>query len=200
MGSVFIEIDKSVFQSSANIIIEVVFRMPDSSVDVINERLTDILNFVHRENKLFYLLGDLNIDLFKHDVHRTTSEFLDAIYSYNVYHLITKPTKVTATSATLIDHILSNNIDISSGHTQGILCTNINDRYATFHIAGNMSTVKLTQPVSLKLTRDMRVNIEKFSTEMHNIDWSNLILINDVQRAYITFHKLISDVYNCFPY
>ena len=202
MESVFIEIDKSVFQSSANIIIGVVYRMPDSSVDVFNERLTDILNFVHRENKLFYLLGDLNIDLFKHDVHRPTSEFLDAIYSYNVYPLITKPTRVTATSATLIDHILSNNIDISSGHTQGILCTSITDHFATFHIAGNMSTVKLTQPVSLKLTRDMRKkNIEKFSTEMHNIDWSNLILINDVQRAYITFHKTISDVYNnCFPY
>ena len=72
IASVFIEIDKSVFQSSANNIIGVVYRMPDSSVDVFNERLTDILNFVHRENKLFYLLGDLNIDLFKHDVHRPT--------------------------------------------------------------------------------------------------------------------------------
>ena len=134
MESVFIEIDKSVFQSSANIIIRVVYRMPDSLVDVFNERLTDMLNFVHRENKLFYLLGDLNIDLFKHDVHRPTSEFLDAIYSYNVYPLITKPTRVTATSATLIDHILSNNIDISSGHTQGILCTSITDHFATFQL------------------------------------------------------------------
>ena len=112
MESAFIEIDNILFQSSANIIIGVVYRMPDSSVDVFSERLTDILNFVHRENKLFDLLGDLNIDLFKHDVHRPTLEFLDAIYSYNVYPLITKPTKVTATSATLIDHILSNNIDI----------------------------------------------------------------------------------------
>ena len=47
MESVFIEIDKSVFQSSENII-GVVYRMPVSSVDVFNERLTDILNFVHR--------------------------------------------------------------------------------------------------------------------------------------------------------
>ena len=173
MESVFIEIDKSVFQSCANIIIGVVYRMPDSSVDVFNERLTDILNFVQRENKLFYLLCDLNINLFKHDVHRPTSEFLYAIYSYNVYPLITKPTRVTATSATLIDHILSNNIDISSGHTQGILhvCTSITDHFATFHIAGNMSTMKLTQPVSLKLMRGMRKkNIKKFWTEMHNID------------------------------
>ena len=54
MESVFIEIDKSVFQSSSNIIIGVVYRMPDSSVEVYNERLSDILNSVQKENKLFY--------------------------------------------------------------------------------------------------------------------------------------------------
>ena len=140
MESVFIEIEKSVFHYNANIIMGVVYGMPDSSVDMFNERLADILNSVQKENKLFYLLGDLNIDLFKHDVHRPTSEFLDTIYSYNVYPLVTKPTRVTASSATLIDHILSNNIDVSYGHTQGILCTSISDHFAVFHIAGNMST------------------------------------------------------------
>ena len=202
MESVFIEIEKSVFHSNANIIMGVVYRMPDSSVDMFNERLADILNSVQKENKLFYLLGDLNIDLFKHDVHRPTSEFLDTIYSYNVYPLVTKPTRVTASSATLIDHILSNNIDVSYGHAQGILCTSISDHFAVFHIAGNMSTSKLTQPVSPKLTRDMRrKNIEKFSTEMQKINWNNLLCINDTQSAYSTFHKMLSDVYDkCFPY
>ena len=64
MESLFIEIEQSVFQSSANVIIGVVYRMPDSSVEVFNERLSDILHAVQKENKLFYLLGDLNIDLF----------------------------------------------------------------------------------------------------------------------------------------
>ena len=162
----------------------------------------DILNSVQKENKLYHLLGDLNIDLFKHDVHRPTSEFLDTIYSYNVYPLVTKPTRVTASSATPIDHILSNNIDVSYGHTQDILCTSISDHFAVFHIAGNMSTSKLTQPVSPKLRRDMRrENIEKFSTEMQKINWNNLLCINDTQSAYSTFHKMLSDVYDkCLPY
>ena len=144
----------------------------------------------------------MNIDLFKHDVHRPTSEFLDTMYSHNVYPLITKPTRVTSSSATLIDHILSNNIDVSSGHMQGILCTSMSDHFAIFHIAGNMSTVKLTQPVSPKLTRDMRKkNVSKFLNEMQNIDWSTLLLINDAQCAYSTFHKMLSSIYNkCFPF
>ena len=52
-----------------------------------------------------YLLGDLNIDLFKYDYHKTTSNFLDTMYSYNMFPLIVKPTRVTEKSATLIDHI-----------------------------------------------------------------------------------------------
>ena len=106
MESVFIEIGKSVFQSNANKIIGLVYRMPDSSVDVFNEKLADIWYSIQKGNKLFYLLGDLNIDLFKHDVHGLTSAFLDTIYSYNVYPLITKPTRVTISSAILIDQIL----------------------------------------------------------------------------------------------
>ena len=195
--SVFIEIEKSVFQSNASIIIGLVYRMPDSSVDVFNERLADISNYVQKENKLFYLQGDLNIDLFKHDVHGPTSELLDTIYSYNVYPLITKPTRVTTSSATLIDYIFSNNIDISYGHTQGILCTSMSDHFAIFHIAGNMSTSKLTPPVSLKLTRDMRRKFfDKFSAEMPKINWNNLFFINDAQSAFSTFHKMLSDAYN----
>ena len=47
MESVFIEVDKSVFQSSYNMIIGVVYRMPDSSVEVFDER-SDILNSVKK--------------------------------------------------------------------------------------------------------------------------------------------------------
>ena len=61
------------------------------------------------QNKLFYMLGDLNIDLLKFEEHRLTSSFLDMLYSNNVFPLITKPTSVTQTTATLIDHVLTNN-------------------------------------------------------------------------------------------
>ena len=195
MESDLTEVKKCLFQSNGNIIGSV-YRMPDSTVDMLNQRLADISNSVQKENKLFYLLGDLNIDLFKHDVHRPTSEFFDTIYSYNVYPLITKPTRVTASSAILIDHILSNNIDVSYGHTQGILCTCMSDQFAIFHIAGNTSTAKLSPPVSLKLTRDMRrKNIDKFSNEIHKINCSNLFCINGTQGAFSTFHNMLSDVY-----
>ena len=137
MESLFIELDNNVFKTSSNIIIGIVYRIPDSSINIFNDRMTDILNTVNKENKLFYMLGDLNIDLLKYEEHRLTSSFLDILYSNNNFPLITKPTRVTQITATLTDHVLTNNFDVLGKHRQGTLCTDISDHYAVLHIAGN---------------------------------------------------------------
>ena len=47
-------------------------------------------------------MGDYNINLINYDVHNTTNDFLDTMFSYNMYPLITKPTRVTHSSVSLI--------------------------------------------------------------------------------------------------
>ena len=201
MESIFIEIDKDIFRTNSNIVIGLIYRMPDSSVDIFNERITDILNTVCKEHKIFYCIGDLNIDFFKCDVHKPTSEILDTIYTYSVFPLITKPTRVTETTATLIDHILTNNINIASEHAQGILCTDISDHYAIFHIAGNIRYDAMITPTT-RLIRDMRqCNINKFVNEMQIAEWAPVTNKSDTQAAYSEFHKILCEKYNkCFPY
>ena len=63
METIFIEIDSTVFGTKSNIVVAVIYRMPDSSVDVFNERIYDIMNVITKEKKICYLFGDLNIDL-----------------------------------------------------------------------------------------------------------------------------------------
>ena len=104
METIFIELDKSIFSTKRNIILGLIYRMPDSSVKVFNERMESNLNVITREKKICYFMGDLNICFLKNESHKLTSDFIDIIYSYNVFPLISKPTRVTKTSATLIDH------------------------------------------------------------------------------------------------
>ena len=132
MESLFIEIDKNVFNLSSNVVVGVIYRMPNTCMEIFNDRMSDIMNIVQRERKICYFHGDLNVDLLKHESHQSTAAFLDSLYSYNVFPLITKPTGVTRESATLIDHVLANNFDINSKYVQGILCTSISDHYAIF--------------------------------------------------------------------
>ena len=64
-----------------------------------------MLSKTKRENKQVYIMGDFNINLLNSEKHNLTSEFLQLMYSNSYLPLINKPTRVTATTATLIDNI-----------------------------------------------------------------------------------------------
>ena len=53
-------------------------------------------------------MGDYNINLLKVESHSLTADFNDLMYSYGLIPLITRPTRVTENSATLIDNIFTN--------------------------------------------------------------------------------------------
>ena len=126
--------------------------------------------------------------------------FLDIMYSYSMFPLITKPTKVTKDTATLIDHIFTNNFESDTKHVQGILCTSISDHYAVFHITGNGSKSSLCDQEP-PLGRNMcHANIVKFREAMSTIDWREILSMSDAQVAYSSFHRILSEKYNnCFP-
>ena len=162
-----------------------------------NERISDILDIVYKEHKIFYCIGDLNIDFFfKCDAHKPTSAILDTIYTYNAFPLITKPTRVTETTATRIDHILTNYINIASEHAQGILCTDILDHYAIFNIAGNIKYDAINTRTA-RLIRDMgQYNINKFVNEMQIMEWASVTNKLDTQAACSEFHRILCEKYN----
>ena len=159
-----------------------------------------MVNIIHRENKICDILADLNIDFLKHEEHTPTSAFLDLLYSYNVFPLISKPTRITTDTATLIDHILTNNFQHYSKHIQGILCTSISDHYAIFHLTNSNKNKESDLP-EVMIKRDYNhKNAVKFTEEISKIVWDDFLLEQDTQRAYTTFHTKLSDIYDkCFP-
>ena len=122
---------------------------------------------------------------------------LDHLYACNVFPLITKPTRVTETTATLNDHILTNNIDITSNH----LCTDISDHYNIFHIAGNIKYDETHTP-AVRLIRDTRQgNNNKFINEMQLVEWDSATNNTYTQAACSEFQTILCEQYNeCFPY
>ena len=201
LESIFIEIDKDVFMTHSNIIIAGTYRMPDSSVEFFSERISDILNTIQKEKNTFSLTGDLTIDFLKSDIHKSTSSLIDVFYSNNAFPLITKPTRVTDKTATLIDHILTNNFDVNASHMQGILCNSISDQYAVFHIACNtMMNGSLNDDEVI--TRNMsHITIMRFINETKNQNWQSVLNESDSQTAYSKFHEISSSNFSaCFPY
>ena len=194
----FIEIDKECINKPQNAIVGVLYRPPGTDVGVFNEYLESILDKVKTEKKLLYLLGDYNIDLLQADKHSASQDFLDLVYSHSLLPNITKPTRVTKTSATLIDNIFSNNIMSNSNIFTGILYSDITDHYPVFHV--DYSSKIKTQDTVIKRRIFSPSNIAKFSSSLCNHDWNHVLQNNDPQVAYSLFMNDYIDMYNSsFP-
>ena len=119
--------------SDKNIIVCVIHRPPNTDTLVFNKMFGDLLDINKRENKLCYILGDYDINLLNHDTHSATAQFIDMLYPNAFVPLINRPTRVTPSSATLIDKIFSNNPRSNEHMLQGIFVTDILGHFPVFH-------------------------------------------------------------------
>ena len=69
------------------------------------QKIIEIQSKIKEENKVSYLMGDFNIDLLKVNIHAKTNKFVNDVISQGFLPKITRPTRITPHSATLIDHI-----------------------------------------------------------------------------------------------
>jgi hypothetical protein len=126
--SIFIEV---LHPSEKNSIVGVIYRpntQPRADVDILASTLFDVMDIVHSENKNSVIMGDVNIDLLKFGTHGKTNDYVDGIFSHGYLPIILKPTRISNSSATLIDHIYSNNTNIDSIHS-GIILTDVADTF-----------------------------------------------------------------------
>ena len=103
--TLFVEMNKEQFNERQNIIIGVIYRPQDTDIKQFNDYILQWLTQIKAEKKIAYLLGDYNINLLNIDKHVASQDFADTMFAYSFFPLITKPTRVTDESTTLIDNI-----------------------------------------------------------------------------------------------
>ena len=160
--------------------------------------LDSLLACISKENKICHVLGDWNLDLINHHCHETTGEFLEIMYSRVFFPLITRPTRITSNTATLIDNIFTNNLNNFS--VSGLMFWNISDHLPIF-------TLLLDQNKDLNKTswlsfRDKSANnVAKFKDRLANVTWDELSEYNDPNCVYRCFLDKFTAIYNnCFPF
>ena len=197
MESLFIEIDKNNINKDKNCIIGVIYRPPDTDVKEFNQSINNILSSIQTEKKLAYFLGDYNLDLLSIDKHKGTQDFIDMMYSFSMFPCITKPTRVTSRSATLIDNVFANDV-MNENSLNGILYTDVSDHFPVFYI--DYSCIVPSEPHIFKKRIYSQKNIDLFSQSLKRHDWSDIMTLNDPQMAYTCFYNHFYEIYEeCFP-
>ena len=135
LESVFVEIQSNNSLKTKNVVVGSLYRPPNTDINEFNQQIESILHKLQTERKIVYFLGDWNIDALNAEKHAPSQDFLNMMYSFNLFPLCTKPTRVTNKSATLIDNIFTNNISESTKVITGILYSDISDHYPISYIS-----------------------------------------------------------------
>nr|XP_027221625.1 uncharacterized protein LOC113813764 [Penaeus vannamei] len=188
--SVFAEIKTP----TKNVLVGEIYRRPKSNIHSFMEKLSDILTTACSENKLCILAGDFNLDLLT--CSTTMQEFVGLLNSKLFFCVTTKPTRVTATSATILDHIWTNEINRSK--TNGIIYSDITDHFPIFSYISLNNNLKSSETKVIEYREFSPANIDKLREQLSQVSWDLVYSALNPEVAYENFETIISASFNKF--
>eukprot|EP00795_Rhopilema_esculentum_P009289 gene9289-16986_t len=174
------------------ILIAIIYRPPDSSKYLrkdFNARFNSLLTKAAEECKETMILGDANINF---RIENDNKE-LKAIFSvFGLKQIIAKPTRISETTETLIDVILTNNPSNIAKHD--VIPTSIGDHDmpGCVHKINNSSF----RPRVITCRDYKMYNPENMKSDLQNVDWAPFYNQINVNEAWSMMKSILQNVFN----
>ena len=163
------------------IVIGVVYRHPSDNYQCFLDSLIEVIQKLQLEKTEYYILGDFNVN----SCNNLVQNYVNALSCFGCDNIITSPTRITAKTATLLDHIYTNSYQYSK---VGILEYDISDHLPIYTII-NSHTQKKEEKVFLQ-------NINEKSMESFLEDLNEALPFVDIPTYDINtkFSQLVSTI------
>ena len=154
-----------------NLIIGSIYCPPNTNEKIFLNVFDHLCKTLSKEKGKELILGlDQNLDLLKHDHHTATQNFLEILYGTNLLPCITRPTRITHSSATLIDNILMSNY-LHGKQNSCVLVSDISDHMPCLSIIKDC--INGQRPGNTIVKRKLsEKNISKITNILNSIDWN----------------------------
>ena len=142
------------------------------------------------------IASDFNIDLLKFQEHDKTNDYLETLFSFGLVLTITKPTRVSPSTSTLIDHIFVSNK--SKLHNAGIIMTYLSDHYPTFYIDQTRSPKSRPKPFKTrKINNETQTSLNSL---LKSTSFQNIVNQTEPGPAFSEFFNIVNSATDaCFP-
>ena len=193
--SLFVQISNL---SNKDILVGVIYKPPNTNTEEFVVQFSGLLEKLNEENRPTYLLGDYNIDLLKcNTTHSQT--FLNQFLSYGFFPAIDRPTRITDTTATLIDNIYTN-----VHHKNIKSCIWLADISDHLPICATIPGRRIMKPQPVNIYKYKRfyseTNMEKFKNKLIETSWTEVHKSSCTNTKYNCFMNTIDQLHNsCFP-
>ena len=180
---------------SKNTVLSTIYRPPDGDFKAFNTFLKDVYSISLKSNKLFYAAGDFHLNLLDYNKNGKVTKFLNLTCACYFVPFINKPTRVTKTSATAIDHIITISLLHRTINTR-VLKLDISDHFPIFFIA--KTAKKMTPEGKVQITKRL-INSktkETFKNALPEMTWDNVIGFKQTDSAYEAFLNKFTSPYD----
>ena len=173
-----------------NILVVSGYRPPNTSAKSSLKEYNEILKSVKKNKHHELIIGlDHNYDLLKSAQNTSTNQFLNLNIDNDLTPCITKPTRVTNKTATLIDNVMISN-KLFYNYTPYILLDDISDHYPCLVILHDVNKCKRDKIRITKRTLN-DLTIDQLNDTLSNVDWSYLEKL-DANEGFNKFHETLT--------
>lgn len=164
-----------------------VYKSPSINEILFTREMDDYLSHMNSNHEKI-IIGDINIDILNTNSHISTG-YLDMMAINGFIPLINKPTRVTSTSATCIDHCFVKTSRPVETITTGILHSGITDHFPI--IMQTQENCQSNRKAEHKTIET--VNYKKFRSILMDTDWSQLYNLNDCNKCAMMLHSILME-------
>ena len=175
-----------------NILLVSGYRPPNANYKVFIKEYTALLIKLKKLKQHKIIFGiDHNLDLLKTHLHKQTSQFLEKNIELDLVPSISKPTRITRKTATLIDNV------IISQSLQAQMCPHLIVEDISDHLPILILLKDLNKSVRgsnlIKIRNVNTINLEKIGSDIRRHNWQKLLSNSNASQSFSTFHKILCD-------
>ena len=172
------------------LVIGMLYRRPGTPVDKFQDDLVITLNKIKHQ---CIIMGDFNLNLLNEENNNQVQNLANTMKQFSYRNVITKPTRVTDHSATLIDHMWLN-FELTSDCNSNIIFSGVTDH---FPIVLKLCTIlKPTVSRMISYRRSGELYDDAFKQKLQNTDFSEVINTNDVDNSFAKFNEILYKLYD----
>ena len=155
------------------LIVGEIYRVPNTNITQSIERYEHVLEQISQiKNVKNVIMGtDQNIDYIKLSSNNHASDLLNHLTSFGMIPTITKPTRITHTSATLVDNIY---VKYNTNIFSGIVTSDISDHLPVLTCVGACKLKQSKQPLTFKSRSLTDSKITAIKQSITNVDWESM--------------------------
>jgi len=157
------------------------------------ERFNEFLDMFNHltsavSNRETFILTDSNLDLLQMNSRNIVNNFFYSAVANGFLNIISKATRISDLSSTLIDQIFTNSENRS--FSTGVLIDRISDHFMT---VGSITASRLIKKPNVRQSRNLsNSNKLKFLDSLSNLSWNSVLEVTDVNLSFSAFWDIFS--------